>query len=430
MKQRLKGLLALVLSLVMVFALATNAWAAVWIGNVELNQGNSYSVKGANGQGTATYDSATNTLTLNNFTIVDNSHYEAISSDQDLTLNLIGENKITASYPGSGGVVVAVSVTGKLAIEGTGSLNADGTYSGLSASRGVDISGGTVTAEGDVHGIISSTGNVSITGGEVEATGRNSGINANNITISGGEVEAKATNNTIGVGIKAIDSITIGGNVNKNPEVNVGCATGLKADTVNILENSTVNIDTNALPPTDGKTIDCTTLTFGSNWYQWSKEKNKDFTTTSLDSSIAKGTAKLYIKPITYTVTYADGGGVGTDPTQTSTAAGGTFTLAQNPYTKSGYTFAGWNDGANTYAAGATYTMPANDVILTAQWTENSTGGPGSYWSGPNTISPDDSDKSATKTESPNTFDGGIASAVVVTILSATGGAWLAKKKD
>ena len=30
----------------------------------------------------------------------------------------------------------------------------------------------------------------------------------------------------------------------------------------------------------------------------------------------------------------------------------------------------------------------------------------------------------------PNTFDGGIASAVVVTILSATGGAWLAKKKD
>ena len=30
----------------------------------------------------------------------------------------------------------------------------------------------------------------------------------------------------------------------------------------------------------------------------------------------------------------------------------------------------------------------------------------------------------------PKTFDGGIVSAVVVSILSATGGAWLAKKKD
>ncbi|MCH5158575.1 MAG: hypothetical protein J1F33_05210 [Clostridiales bacterium] len=35
-----------------------------------------------------------------------------------------------------------------------------------------------------------------------------------------------------------------------------------------------------------------------------------------------------------------------------------------------GYTFAGWNDGENTYDAGATYTMPARDVKMTAQWTE------------------------------------------------------------
>ena len=54
MKHRLKGLLALVLSLTMVFALATNAWAAVRIDNVELNQENNYSVKGTNDQGTAT----------------------------------------------------------------------------------------------------------------------------------------------------------------------------------------------------------------------------------------------------------------------------------------------------------------------------------------------------------------------------------------
>ena len=188
MKHRLKGLLALVLSLVMVLALATNAWAEVRVGGHTFNETNGYTVSGD--QGTATYDSATNTLTLNNFTMVDNSHYEAISSDQDLTLNLIGDNEITASY-GSG--AVAVSVTGKLAIEGTGSLTADGTYSGLSASSGVDISGGNVTATGVYDGI--SAEDVTISGGNVTATGTNSdGISANKVTISGGTVTATGSN--------------------------------------------------------------------------------------------------------------------------------------------------------------------------------------------------------------------------------------------
>ncbi len=35
-----------------------------------------------------------------------------------------------------------------------------------------------------------------------------------------------------------------------------------------------------------------------------------------------------------------------------------------------GYTFEGWSDGTNTYAAGATYTMPAEAVTFTAQWTK------------------------------------------------------------
>ena len=74
----------------------------------------------------------------------------------------------------------------------------------------------------------------------------------------------------------------------------------------------------------------------------------------------------------TYTVTYALNGGEGTAPTQAATTAGSTFTLASaDGITKDGYTFAGWNDGTTTYAAGATYTMPANNITLTAQWTEN-----------------------------------------------------------
>jgi uncharacterized repeat protein (TIGR02543 family) len=73
------------------------------------------------------------------------------------------------------------------------------------------------------------------------------------------------------------------------------------------------------------------------------------------------------------TVTYNLGGGTGiTLPTQPNVATAGTFTVynGTNP-TKAGYTFNGWSDGTNPYADGATYTMGASNVTLTAQWTTN-----------------------------------------------------------
>lgn len=72
----------------------------------------------------------------------------------------------------------------------------------------------------------------------------------------------------------------------------------------------------------------------------------------------------------TYKVTYDLNDGIGTTPTQANVAAGGTFTLAASSgFSKAGHSFAGWNDGTTTYDAGSTYTMPAMDVTLTAQWT-------------------------------------------------------------
>jgi uncharacterized repeat protein (TIGR02543 family) len=76
---------------------------------------------------------------------------------------------------------------------------------------------------------------------------------------------------------------------------------------------------------------------------------------------------KLRLK--SFTVSFTNGGGTGTDPIHADTAVGDTFTLPENPYTRSGYTFAGWNDGIMTYHAGASYIMPANEVTLTAVWT-------------------------------------------------------------
>ncbi|MGN1240302.1 MAG: InlB B-repeat-containing protein, partial [Paludibacteraceae bacterium] len=72
-----------------------------------------------------------------------------------------------------------------------------------------------------------------------------------------------------------------------------------------------------------------------------------------------------------YTVTYDLNGGSGNTPTQASLCAGETFTVASaEGITKAGYTFAGWSDGTNTYAAAETYTMGSADITLTAVWEE------------------------------------------------------------
>ena len=76
----------------------------------------------------------------------------------------------------------------------------------------------------------------------------------------------------------------------------------------------------------------------------------------------------------THTVTYANGGGTGTLPTQSPVSEGASFTVASGAtLTRAGFTFAGWHDGTNPYAAGASYTMGTSNVTLTAQWTANPT---------------------------------------------------------
>ena len=72
---------------------------------------------------------------------------------------------------------------------------------------------------------------------------------------------------------------------------------------------------------------------------------------------------------------YAAGTGSGTAPAGGSGLDGTTIVLAANTFTEPGYTFAGWNDGNATYAAGATYTLASNGsaIVLTATWTANAT---------------------------------------------------------
>ncbi|MBQ9295999.1 MAG: InlB B-repeat-containing protein [Paludibacteraceae bacterium] len=80
-------------------------------------------------------------------------------------------------------------------------------------------------------------------------------------------------------------------------------------------------------------------------------------------------TAKWVDAVTRYTVTYDLNGGEGDAPTETDKAAADVFALAAAP-TRAGYNFTGWLcdiDGA-VKAAGANYTMTAENTKFTAQW--------------------------------------------------------------
>lgn len=84
--------------------------------------------------------------------------------------------------------------------------------------------------------------------------------------------------------------------------------------------------------------------------------------------------------PVTYKAVYVGGeGATGDAPATVSYEEGAKFNLAENTFTKAGYTFDGWSDGTSTYGAGVEYTMGNADVTFTAQWKLNSTPVPDKY---------------------------------------------------
>lgn len=90
----------------------------------------------------------------------------------------------------------------------------------------------------------------------------------------------------------------------------------------------------------------------------------------------AKNTAKLKLDVPTYTVTYrGNGADSGETTDNTAYAPGTTATVKENGFTRSRYTFTGWNmkaDGSGkSYAEGDPIKMLRN-VVLYAQWTRNS----------------------------------------------------------
>lgn len=77
--------------------------------------------------------------------------------------------------------------------------------------------------------------------------------------------------------------------------------------------------------------------------------------------------------PATFSVSFDANGGTGTMSSIADIACGGTATLTENTFTRTNYTFAGWNtqaDGNGTaYANKASITNIKTDITLYAQWT-------------------------------------------------------------
>lgn len=77
--------------------------------------------------------------------------------------------------------------------------------------------------------------------------------------------------------------------------------------------------------------------------------------------------------PATFSVSFNANGGEGTITSITDIVCGGTATLTENTFTRTNYTFAGWNtqaDGNGTaYADKASITNIKTDITLYAQWT-------------------------------------------------------------
>lgn len=123
-----KKLASLLLAMVLVIALLPTAALAegntgLWVNGVDIvtAQDNTVSC----GEGTATYDAEANILTLDNATITATHMGSGIMAgsyfdDQELTVALVGESKITPAPGGS--IAQGIYTDGKLLITGSGSL--------------------------------------------------------------------------------------------------------------------------------------------------------------------------------------------------------------------------------------------------------------------------------------------------------------------
>lgn len=178
----------------------------VWVGDTQVTSANKDDILGDGGK--AKLDPSTNTLTLNDPTIV-GSHEDALIYSEGIDLTLEGSATFSSSTDGAIKVVKSGTNGGVLTLDGDFNIdNVAYDTSAIWADKGINVTGGKITNCMCYH-CLKTDGDITISGGTVKASGSACAIYAeNDISITGGTVEAKS-NGPLGSGIVARNTLLI-----------------------------------------------------------------------------------------------------------------------------------------------------------------------------------------------------------------------------
>lgn len=333
----------------------------LWVGGVQVTSINASNITGSAISGTVSYDAATKTLTLNNATV---GAYEfgtfwhdtsCIYSEEELTVNLVGNNTLTGSDLGGSSYCIYLD-EGDLVFTGNGSLTA--TSADLSADKWTVpvFADGTITVEDSctITACCGESGWVARAFYSYASGTRYFLPNAAGILVAGNQNAADASELQI---------------CNGNPDafkylrIAPGYLVTLNTNGGTVTSGNLVCYfaDTGATLPT---TVTKSGYVFDG-WYD-----NNAFTGTAIVEipANATGNKEYWAKwtPATYTVSFAAGGGIGT--MEDVPVVSGNYTLPANGFTApDGKRFKAWSVDGNEKAAGDTITITA-DITVTAIW--------------------------------------------------------------
>ena len=228
----------------------------IWVGGVQVASTNASNVLD---DGTVTYDSDTNTLTLNNAAITTSHMVSAanygIYAPFGLNLKLVGANSIALPHSGSYSVYGIASDESDLQIsaEEHGSLTVTAGNNFGIYSNNLTINSGAITT---VSSVIFVRESVSISGGTVTSTGGTQGIVGKTITVSGGTMTAsgsgKALTNSVGSPDFTGMQVTASLNESGTPTVSY--------DAANLATYKYIKVEPAVTPPVLSEVADLTAL--------------------------------------------------------------------------------------------------------------------------------------------------------------------------
>ena len=135
----------------------------------------------------------------------------------------------------------------------------------------------------------------------------------------------------------------------------------------------TMDIQTVAVDADNKKVTvaDCGFTRPGYRFVKWQKDNTNTYYVSGVNIDLTSDFTLYAQWEKEYIVTYDADGGTTSCVDNNGYIKGEQVTVCNEVPTKTGHTFLGWSYGNNTYTAGETFTMPASDVTLTAEWTIN-----------------------------------------------------------